>query len=201
MSRPPIAPVTSLYDALVYPLERMGLARVRRWLWSEIPATGPGLEVGAGTGANLPHHPTDVPVVTTDVSHRALAHVRRKRPEPAPPLVVADARELPFRNGAFAWSVATLVFCEVDDPVAGLAELGRVTVAGEPVALMEHVRPRGLAGRVAETVTRVTAPIWGEHFDRDTVRNAALAGLELEQVRSWLLGGLVVIRARRRDGA
>lgn len=200
MSRPPVAPITSLYDALVYPLERMGLARLRRWLWSGLPADGgPGLEVGAGTGANLPHHPPGAFVVTTDVSHRALKHVRRKRPS-APPLVVADARALPFRSGAFGWSVATLVFCEVDDPVSGLAEVGRVTCAGAPVVLLEHVRPHGPAGWLADLLTRVTAPVWGEHFDRDTVRNAELAGLVLDDVRRWLLGGLVAVRGRRRGG-
>ncbi len=196
--RPPIAEVTSLYDALVYPLERAGLARARRLLWSRIPNGGPGLEVGAGTGANLPHHP-DAFIVAVDVSHRALSHIRRKRRVPSP-LVVADAHALPFRDDSFAWSVATLVFCEVDDPVEGLTEVGRVTRNEAPIGLLEHVRPRGVLGLLADLVTRVTAPLWGEHFDRDTARNVALAGFRTDEVRSWLRGGLVMLVARRRSG-
>ncbi|MEJ2218373.1 MAG: class I SAM-dependent methyltransferase [Gemmatimonadota bacterium] len=191
-----LPPITSPYDVFIRPLEWMGLRRARGALWSRLPEGAPGLEIGAGTGANLPYYPQDGLVVVTDVSPRAIRHVRRKRPSSSPPLVVADARMLPFRTDAFAWVAATLVFCEVGSPVAGLMEARRVLRRDGVVALLEHVRPRGVLGVLADALTRLTAPIWGEHFDRDTARNVELAGFAVERRHAWLRGGLVLLFAR-----
>lgn len=196
-----LTPITSWYDALIQPLEWLGLRRARRALWSSLPDGSPGLEIGAGTGANLPYHPNDGLVVVTDVSPGALRHVRRKRPASAPPLVVADTRMLPFRTEAFQWVAATLVFCEVGSPVAGLIEARRVLRPHGLLALLEHVRPTGWLGRMADALSRVTVPIWGEHFDRDTARNVELAGFTIQRQRSWLRGGLILLFARVRRGS
>jgi ubiquinone/menaquinone biosynthesis C-methylase UbiE len=193
-----LAPITSWYDALIRPLEWLGLRRARRALWSSLPAGSPGLEIGAGTGANLLYHRGGDLVVVTDVSPGALRHVRRKRPATAPPLVVADARMLPFRGDAFAWVAATLVFCEVGSPLAGLVETRRVLRADGVLGLLEHVRPTGLLGLLADAVSRVTVPIWGEHFDRDTARNVELAGFTIHRRRAWLRRGLILLFARAR---
>jgi phosphatidylethanolamine/phosphatidyl-N-methylethanolamine N-methyltransferase len=190
-----LTPITSWYDALIRPLEWLGLWRARRALWSSLPERSPGLEIGAGTGANLPFHPDNGLVVVTDVSWGALRHVRRKRPASGPPLVVADTRMLPFRTDAFAWVAATLVFCEVGSPVAGLVEARRVLHSDGALALLEHVRPTGLLGFMADALSRVTAPIWGEHFDRDTARNVELAGFTIHRRRGWLRSGLILLSA------
>lgn len=191
-------PITSWYDALIRPLEWMGLWRARRALWASLPADSPGLEIGAGTGANLPYHPDNGLVVVTDASFGALHHVRRKRPDAMPPLVVADTRMLPFRTDAFAWVAATLVFCEVGSPVAGLVEARRVLRPDGDLALLEHVRPTGVLGILADAVSRVTVPMWGEHFNRDTARNVELAGFDIRRRRGWLRSGLILLFARAR---
>jgi len=199
--RPNLTPITSWYDAMIRPLEWLGLWRARRALWSSLPDASPGLEIGAGTGANLPLHPDGGFIVVTDVSPRALRHVRRKRPASAPPLVVADTRMLPFRDDAFAWVAETLVFCEVGSPVAGLVEARRVLRPDGVLGMLEHVRPRGLLGVLADGLTRLTAPMWGEHFDRDTARNVELAGFAIAHRRAWLRDVLVLLLAHARTGA
>jgi ubiquinone/menaquinone biosynthesis C-methylase UbiE len=111
-------------------------------------------------------------------------------------LVVADASRLPFRDATFAWAAETLVFCEVPDPVAGLADVARVLRPGAPLVMLEHVRPGGWRGRVADLLTSVTGPCWGEHFDRDAAGAARQAGLAVER-ETWLWRDVVTLLETR----
>jgi len=205
-----------VYDRLTAPLERRALARWRRALWALVPAppqpTPPqsaapgadssllGLEIGAGTGANFRHYAAGSRVVATDVSWAMLREARGKLGEaPASSevwLVVADATRLPFRGATFDWAGETLVFCEVPDPVAGLGEVARVLRPGAPLLMLEHVRPGGWLGRLADLVTRVTGPLWGEHFDRDAAGAARQAGLAVEH-EAWLWRDVVTLTQTR----
>jgi ubiquinone/menaquinone biosynthesis C-methylase UbiE len=183
-----LAPV---YDRCTAPFERRSLGRWRRAAWAEVPAGGTGLEVGAGTGPNLSHHPALARTVATDLSPAMLRRAAA-RPERSAPLLACDAMALPFRDASFDWAVATLVFCEVPDPVAGLREIGRVLRPGGVLVLLEHVRPSGVAGLAADLLTRITAPLWGEHFDRDAEAAARRAGFALLR-RRRLWGDAVVL--------
>ena len=101
-----------LYDACCALVERFGLGRWRRWLVGG--AAGRVLDVGCGTGRNLPLFDTGVRVVGLDPTRDALLAARRRAP--AVPLVQGDAQALPFRTGAFDTVVSGLVFCSVPDP-------------------------------------------------------------------------------------
>lgn len=191
--------VPRLYDALMRPLEHAGMARWRSALWADVPDHGHGLEIGVGTGAGAAARGTHA-VVATDVSESMLARARRapRAPTSGPDagtsaaLAAADVQALPFRDGAFDWAVASLVFCEVEDPLAGLRELRRVVRPGGTLHLLEHVEPRGrLAASVARVVSALTGPLLGEHFDRRTHETVRRAGFTLERT-DWALGGALV---------
>jgi SAM-dependent methyltransferase len=184
-----------VYEPLIRPLEHLGLRRLRDRLWRDVPEKGPGLEIGAGTGLNLEHHPLDAFVVVSDLSYRMLGELRRRRGRAAP-MVVADAQALPFRGGSFLWVAASLVFCEVPDPLQGLAEVRRTLRGGGTLHLLEHVRPRGILGHVATLLTAITRPLYGEHFDRDTESDVRRAGFSIEDRQEWIRGGLVLLRGR-----
>lgn len=167
-----------LYDGCCAICEWLGLGRWRRWLVDG--AAGAVLDVGCGTGRNLPLYRPDVRVVGVDVSADALARARRRRPDV--PLVQADAQALPFRAGAFDTVVSGLVFCSVPDPALGLAEVRRVLRAGGTLRMLEHVRAtRGLKARFQDRWqplwTRITG---GCHWNRDTEAAVARAGFEIE---------------------
>jgi ubiquinone/menaquinone biosynthesis C-methylase UbiE len=168
-----------LYDASQWLFERTGLASWRRWLTTG--AVGRTLDVGTGTGRNLPLFAPPARVVALDPDRRSLARARRRAPDV--PLVVGRAEGLPFRDGAFDTVVSGLVFCSVDDPAAGLAEVRRVLRPGGELRMLEHVRS---VSRFASWWQDAVQPAWtwcagGCRPNRHTERAVERAGFTIHQ--------------------
>src|SRR5947208_2846920 len=87
-----------LYDACCALVERFGLGRWRRWLVGG--ATGRVLDVGCGTGRNLPLFDTGVRVVGLDPTRDALLAARRRAPAVRGATCGASSRGLAERRGA-----------------------------------------------------------------------------------------------------
>lgn len=128
------------YDRLTAGAERDGLGALRARLLAE--ASGRVLEIGAGTGTNLPHYPAAAAVTLTEPEPAMLRRLeRRARLErPDATVLAAPAEELPVREAAFDVVVSTLVLCGVADQARALAELRRVLVPGGRLLFLEHVR-------------------------------------------------------------
>jgi ubiquinone/menaquinone biosynthesis C-methylase UbiE len=173
------------------PLERLGLARLRRRALAEVaPALAeavgrPGrlLEVGVGTGGNFPFYPAGVRAACAEPSREMLVRAASKAARPTGSLLVrAPAERLPFAADVFDAGLATLVFCSVASPAEGLAELRRVVRPGGRVVLLEHVRPEGALGRTFDALSRLTVALFEDHFNRRTADEARRAGLEVLRV-------------------
>ncbi|MGP8060634.1 MAG: class I SAM-dependent methyltransferase [Acidimicrobiales bacterium] len=78
------------------------------------------LNVGAGAGS---YEPADRAVVAVEPS----AQMRSQRPAGLAPAIDARAEELPFGDRVFDAAMATVTIHQWSDPVAGLAEMRRVT--------------------------------------------------------------------------
>ena len=61
-----------LYDLMETPWEVMVNSRLRKRLWAQV-GEGALLEVGVGTGKNLPYHPQGARSVAVDLSPRMLS--------------------------------------------------------------------------------------------------------------------------------
>lgn len=191
--------VPRVYDVLMAPIEALGLGRMRAALWASVPPNGRGLEIGVGPGAGRRFRPPRADLIASDIAPDTL--VRARASGDATPFVAADVQVLPFRDGTFDWVTGALLFCEVPDPARGLAEVRRVLRPGGTLHLLEHVRPHGLAGHAAAAVTRFTAPLFGEHFDRRTAERVLAAGFAIESLDRRLRGALVRLVARRTENA
>lgn len=107
-------------------------------------ARGEVLEIGFGTGLNLPHYPPGVARVTTVDPMDALPERVRARIAAAPfPVDVhhlrADGR-LPFETGRFDCATVTWTLCTIPEPVAALNEVRRVLRPGASLCFIEHGR-------------------------------------------------------------
>jgi ubiquinone/menaquinone biosynthesis C-methylase UbiE len=107
------------------------------------PAEGRILEVGAGTGFNLPCYPADATDVTlTDGLGGMLSRVRKRAGKLGRTVATttASVESLPFEDGTFDTVVASLLLCSVDDQDKALAEIKRVPEPGGRYLFIEHVR-------------------------------------------------------------
>ncbi len=167
-----------LYDLGMALFERGGLGRWREWLVRG--AAGRTLDLGAGTGRDLPLYPAGASPVGVDPLPGNLARARARAP--AVPLVLARAEALPFRDGAFDTVVCGLVLCSVGDPAQALAEARRVLRRGGTLRLLEHVRARGLAGALQDLAQPAwTAITGGCHPNRETERAVEAAGFDVDR--------------------
>lgn len=187
-----------LYDLGMALLERAGLRSWRSWLASG--ASGRTLDLGTGTGRNLPLYPPGARAVAVDPHRENLARARARAPEV--PLVLARAEALPFRAGVFDTAVSGLVLCSVDDPEASLSELRRVLRAGGSLRLLEHVRERGWRGRLQDLVQPAwTAASGGCRPNRETERSVEAAGFAVEPGTRRERGTMRRLAARAPGGA
>jgi ubiquinone/menaquinone biosynthesis C-methylase UbiE len=183
-----------LYDLGLAVLERGRLGRWRRWLVGG--TRGLTLELGAGTGRDLPLYPEGQVVVALDPHPDNLETARRRAP--AIPHVRARAEALPFRDGSFETVVSSLVFCSVDDPAAGLQEIRRVLRPGGRLRMMEHVRAEG---RLSSWLQDVGQPAWtwvtgGCRPNRETERLVREAGFEVDPATRRRSGTFIRFEAR-----
>jgi ubiquinone/menaquinone biosynthesis C-methylase UbiE len=129
------------YDRMSRKSEEAGVRALRQGLLAD--AFGNVLEIGAGTGINLPHYDGNVAsLVITEPEPAMLRRLQQKVREQAPLAKVlrAPAEDLPFEDGTFDTVVSTLVLCGVDDQERALREARRVLRPGGRLLFMEHVR-------------------------------------------------------------
>ena len=181
------------YDGVMRPLERWLVARLRASALGELGDGGPVLEVGAGTGANFAHYPAAATGAACELSREMLRRARAKARPAGVRLVQARAERLPFADQTFGAALATLVFCSVESPAAGLSEMRRVVRPGGRVVLVEHVRPANALGPVFDALSLLTVPFLEDHFNRRTAAEAARAGLRVRRVESHALGVVQLI--------
>jgi phosphatidylethanolamine/phosphatidyl-N-methylethanolamine N-methyltransferase len=192
-----IAPFYDLMEAIV---ERFVYRRWREKLWSRVRGERV-LEVGVGTGKNVPYYPAGAQVTAVDLSENMLQRARRRAQELsiAVDLHVMDAQRLDFPDASFDAVVASFVFCSVPDPVVGLRELARVVKPDGQILLLEHVRVnKPLIGRLMDWLDPFVLRLMGPHINRRTVENVKKAALEVEQVDELAPGGLFKLIVARK---
>ena len=184
---------SALYDPLLWVGERAGMAKRRQDLLAE--ASGRVLELGAGSGLNLPYYPEDIKELTlSEPSAPMLPKLGRRlrKVNREGRVVVATAEELPFDDDSFDTVVSTLVLCTVDDPRRAIEETARVLRPGGKLLFLEHVRAD--TRRLAHWQDRLHRP-WhafaaGCHANRPTVELLRESRLRVEAVErdrwSWM---------------
>ena len=150
-------------------------------------AWGDVLEIGGGTGANLPYYPESANITFIEPDTHMVRKLRRNivRHKRSAAIVQQGGESLPFADASFDTVVTTLVLCMVSDADAVVREARRVLRPGGAFLFYEHVispRPRGRWWQ------HRLNPAWkclttGCNLNRDltaSIRNAGFTSVELE---------------------
>jgi ubiquinone/menaquinone biosynthesis C-methylase UbiE len=186
------------YDRQIAFLERVWFAGGREWLGAR--AEGRVLDVGVGTGRNLPHYPPSVQVTGIDVSPGMLAVARRRAADlgRAVDLHEGDAARLPFADASFDSVVCALSLCAIADSRAAVGEMWRVLVPGGRLLLLDHIAGSWPPVHAAQwLLERITIPTAGEHFTRRQLPLVRAAGFEIVATERLKAGTIERIHATK----
>ena len=117
------------------------------------------LEVGIGTGLNLPLYPWSCQLTGIDLMQEMLDKAVERVHNLAMPnvtLKVMDATSLDFGENEFDKALATYTISAVPDPVAVLREMRRVVKPGGIIVILNHFRSQR---RVTGWVEDMLAPL------------------------------------------
>ncbi len=157
-------------------------------------AYGRVLEVGIGTGLNLPFYLDSCQeIFGIDVSPGMLDRASERASLCKAPvkLEVMDVQELPLDSGNFDCVLAAFVFCTVPDPFKGLRECHRVLKPGDKLILLEHMgSDKRLLRWLMNWLNPLAVMLMGDHINRNTAGMVAEAGFKTQTTEN-LLGDVV----------
>ncbi|MFC1436425.1 class I SAM-dependent methyltransferase [Streptacidiphilus sp. N1-3] len=171
------------YDAINGPAERAGLRERRRSLLAQ--ATGVTIEIGAGTGLNLPYYPaavTRLVLVEPDPHMRRRLRAHAERLGRTTEILDARAERLPFPDSVFDTAVVTFALCRVPQEQSALAEIARVLRPGGELLFLEHVRSTDPKVAAKQDKRPFPYPLIGCHPNRATLDAIEASPLTVESV-------------------
>lgn len=153
---------------------------------------GAVLEIGAGSGANLPYYDPAVRWTALEPNREAHAYLLGKAAARglAATVLEGTAEAIPLPDGSQDAVVSTLVLCTVRDPALTLAEVLRVLKPSGRFVFVEHVGAEpGTARRRRQELVK---PVWrwladGCEPDRDTAARIAAAGFREVDIERFLM--------------
>jgi ubiquinone/menaquinone biosynthesis C-methylase UbiE len=131
----------TIYNPMLWAGERAGAHALRKQVIEN--ARGRTVEIGAGTGINVPLYGRDVEdliLAEPDASMRSRLERKVRRSVLQPRVIDAPAELLPFADASVDTVLSTFVLCTVDDPERVLREVARVLRPDGQLLFVEHVR-------------------------------------------------------------
>jgi ubiquinone/menaquinone biosynthesis C-methylase UbiE len=147
------------------------------------------LEIGFGTGLNLPHYPQAVRKITAvdpnpGMYRRAKRKIQQCGIEVDERLVGGE--QLPFNEAAFDCLVSTFTLCSVENVVQALGEIRRVLKPGGRFLFLEHgLSPDPKVQKWQRRLNGIQRRLAGNcHLDREIkclVTSQPFAGVEVSE--------------------
>jgi ubiquinone/menaquinone biosynthesis C-methylase UbiE len=167
---------------------REARARVAAGLEGEV------LEVGFGSGRNVPHYPAAVrrvQAVDPAVVGRRLARGRVEASPVPVEYVGLDGQDLPVDDDSVDHVLTTWTLCTIPDVPRALAEIRRVLRPGGGLHFLEHGRsPDPKVARWQDRLTPLQRRIAGGcHLNRPIERLVSESGLRITGLDSFFLRG------------
>jgi len=155
---------------------------------------GEVLEIGFGSGLNVPHYPPAVSrVLAVDPAQAGRRLAARRLAISQVPVEFAglDGEQLPWPDARFGHVLITWTLCTIPDPGKALAEIYRVLRPGGALHFAEHGRsPDHAVARWQDRITPVQRHLFGGcHLGRPIGRLIAGSGLQISRMDNYYLQG------------
>jgi SAM-dependent methyltransferase len=184
------------YSQLIFPrlcdflLKRPFVAKHRRELLAHVH--GQVLEIGFGTGLNLPHYPTQAQRITTvdpNPGMNALAQQRIRRSKIEVDQRALSGERLPFADNTFDCAVSTFTLCSIEDVRQALSEVYRVLKPGGKFLFLEHgLSPESSVQKWQRRLNWLEIRLGdGCHLDRDIKALVAAQPFSSLEVKAFYL--------------
>ncbi len=173
------------YDKFMAGTENAGLRAHREALLANVG--GRVVEIGGGTGANLPLYGSTVEdLVVTEPEEPMARRLEQKLGSCKVPVRVvrASAESLPFPDGSFDVAISSLVLCTVGNPAQALKEIRRVLKPSGRLVFLEHVRSdNARLARWQDRLNGIQNRIGhGCNCNRDTLSSIRAAGFTIAEL-------------------
>ena len=169
-----------------------GIERFRRSAMEGL--SGRVLEIGFGSGLNVPHYPTEVTevlAVEPAATARRIAESRISASGVPVLHVGLDGQSVELPDASCDAALCTFSLCTIPDPAAALGEVARILVAGGRLHLLEHgVAPDPGVARWQRRIDPIERRIAdGCHLSRDPVGLLESAGFRVERLEQRYVSG------------
>jgi ubiquinone/menaquinone biosynthesis C-methylase UbiE len=157
-------------------------------------ATGAVLEIGFGTGLNLPHYPPAVTkVVAVDPSDTSARLARARIAASLFPVEIIglSAERIPVADASFETIVSTFTLCTIPDVASALLEMRRALSLGGRLYFVEHGRAEELSvERWQNRLNSIQKTVFGGcNLNRDIAALIRQAGFDIERLEHAYLKG------------
>lgn len=173
-----------------------GMKLIRQQREKVVPqAKGRVLEVGIGTGLNMPYYDqskvTKITGLDPAVQMHRLANERIARAGLQVELIGVSAEKIPLDDASFDTVLLTYTLCSISDPVAALKEMRRVLAPSGKLIFCEHGRaPDESIRRWQDRLTPYWKKFTGEcHLNRDVPAMLDQAGFQCPDMQSMYFPG------------
>lgn len=174
-----LAPNYDLWDIIP---EHLFYHSWRRQLWNTL-AAGRILEIGVGTGKNIPFYPPGAQITAIDISPKMLQRAARRadiRQDISLELVTMDVSTPSFQDDTFDVVAGSFVLTVLPDPLPALQEIKRICRPGGRLLLLEFTRSDNrLVALLQDLVTPLSHAVYRAHLNRDVMALVAQSGFKI----------------------
>ncbi|MBI2151144.1 class I SAM-dependent methyltransferase [Candidatus Woesearchaeota archaeon] len=169
------------YDFFEFPIEVLLFRKWRKELLKDVNCKV--LEIGVGTGKNLPYYDFyKVKLTAVDISRGMLKKAKNRAETKKYPVTfkLLNSEKLPFKDNSFEYIIVTFVLCSVSNQLETLKEIKRVLEPNGKVLFLEHVLSKN---KFIAFLEKMHNPIMkfltGANINRDTVGSIKKSGLKI----------------------
>lgn len=152
-------------------------------------ATGVVLEIGFGSGLNLPYYSNINKLFALDPSRELYDLARENIAKAMFPVeyIQASAESIPFSDNSLDSVVSTWSLCSIPQPETALKEIFRALKPGGKFLFVEHGKsPSSFISKMQNFFTPISKRIAGGcHMDRDIEKLVLDAGFEIQKINKF----------------